>query len=150
MLNQSADYALRAVLFVAQPRRRRSCPTSTIARATGIPRNYLGKVLHALVEAGVLLSVRGPQGGFRLAAPASELTLADVAAPFHKLRQRRVCLLGSRPCDATRPCAAHHHWQHAADEITSFFRTTTIAAMLGGEPKPHQLQNGVPDDNAAG
>ena len=143
MLNQSADYALRAVLFVAQPRGRRSCPTSAIARATGIPRNYLGKVLHALVEAGVLLSVRGPHGGFRLAAPTSELTLADVAAPFHKLRVRRVCLLGNRPCDGTKPCAAHQHWQQAMDEITSFFKTTTIAALLGGEPAPHHPQNGV-------
>lgn len=130
MLNQSADYALRAVLFIAQPRARRSCTASSIAKATGVPRNYLGKVLHALVSAGVLASVRGPRGGFRLAMDASKLTVADIAAPFQRMPQRRICLLGDRPCDAAQPCVAHQQWQSAADQVTGLFRTTTIDAML--------------------
>lgn len=144
MLNQSADYALRAVLCVAQQDDRRSCTTSAIAGATGIPRNYLGKVLHALVGAGVLVSVRGPRGGFRLAKPASETTLADVAAPFQTMPKRSMCLLGNRPCDASNPCIAHRKWQDAADEVTSFFSRTSITAMLaGGATTAHSTNRSV-------
>lgn len=134
MLNQSADYALRAVLFVAQADTRRSCTATAIATAIGVPRNYLGKVLHTLAHAGVLTSVRGPQGGFKLALDARELTLEDVVGPFQRLPERRTCLLGNRACDATTPCAAHRHWQEVAGKVTSFFRTTTIAGMLEGIP----------------
>jgi Rrf2 family transcriptional regulator, iron-sulfur cluster assembly transcription factor len=134
LLNQSADYALRAVLFVAQTDARRSCNASAISKAIGVPRNYLGKVLHALTHAGVLQSVRGPQGGFRLAHDAERLTVADVVEPFQRLPQRRICLLGDRACDSSAPCVAHQHWQRITGEVTSFFRTTTIAALLSGAP----------------
>ncbi|HUF51285.1 MAG TPA: Rrf2 family transcriptional regulator [Longimicrobiales bacterium] len=134
MLNQSADYAVRAVLFVAQRDSGRSCTAGVIARAIGVPRNYLGKVLHALATARVLTSVRGPRGGFRLARSADELTLADVAGPFQRLPERTVCLLGDRSCDPAHPCGSHAQWQSMADQMTAFFRTTTISALLGGAP----------------
>jgi Rrf2 family protein len=135
VLNQSADYALRAVLFVAQGDGRRSHTASLIARSTGVPRNYLGKVLHALTYAGVLTSVRGPHGGFRLATDAGRLTLADVVGPFQRLPERRTCLLGNRACGEA-PCASHQQWQRVADEVSSFFTTTTIAGMLNhGTPE---------------
>jgi Rrf2 family iron-sulfur cluster assembly transcriptional regulator len=133
VLNQSADYALRAVLFVAQLDGRRACTASTIARALGVPRNYLGKVLHALTQAGVLRSVRGPRGGFRLNGSAAQLTVADVAGPFHRLPERRMCLLGNRPCNSASPCASHQRWQNMSDQITDFFRNTTIAALLAAQ-----------------
>lgn len=134
LLNQSSDYALRAVLFLAQRDGRKACPAKAIAKATGIRPNYLGKVLHALVSAGVLTSVRGPQGGFRLAVAAAELTLEDIAGPFQRLPERSMCLLGDRLCDAANPCVSHQHWQNIADQVTSFFRTTTIAALLTSVP----------------
>lgn len=148
MLNQSADHALRAVLCLAQPDGRRSKTASSIARATGIPGSYLAKLLPELVHAGVLASVRGPRGGYRLAAPASELTLADVTRPFQKIPRRKTCLLGNRPCDAANPCAAHRQWQHAADQIVSFFSNTSIAAMLSGNGEALERASIRPSDDA--
>jgi Rrf2 family protein len=147
VLNQSADYALRAVMFMAQGDGKRSCSATVIAKALGVPRNYLGKILHALTHAGVLTSVRGPQGGFRLARAARQLTLADVVAPFQRLPGRRTCLLGNRACNAAAPCAAHHNWQHVADQVTTFFRTTTIARMLiGSGPQREETTVTIPGD----
>jgi Rrf2 family transcriptional regulator, iron-sulfur cluster assembly transcription factor len=130
MLNQSADYAIRAVLYVAQHTDEGSCSADVIAEATGVPRNYLGKVLHALTHARVLTSVRGPNGGFRLAQAAAELSLADVIEPFQKLPARRTCLRGNRPCDPDDPCASHRRWQDVEAQVTSFFRETTIGVLL--------------------
>ena len=137
MLNQSADHALRAVLFVAGHHEGQPCSAAAIAQALGVPRNYLGKVLHALSSAHVLTSTRGLHGGFRLAAGSDVLTLADVIAPFQRLPRRQLCLLGNRPCDAANPCGTHGRWQGMADQVTAFFGATTIADLLQGEDVQH-------------
>jgi len=134
MLNQSADYALRAVLYLAQHANGRSSSAEAIATAIGVPRNYLGKVLNTLAHARLLDAVRGPRGGFRLALRPDEMTLAQVVEPFQRLPARRVCLLGDRPCDASRPCNAHRHWQSVSESVTGFFRNTSVAEMLDPVP----------------
>ena len=141
MLNRTADHALRAVMFVAQRGEQRACSSSEIAKALGLPRNYLGKVLYALTGAGVLVSVRGPRGGFRIAQSASAITLADVAAPFQRPVARRICLQANRPCDPAHACSSHRMWQAAADQVSAFFRNTTIAHLLEdpGTAAPHSL-----------
>jgi Rrf2 family protein len=132
MLNQSADHALRAVLFVARQPDDMRCSADHIAASIGVPRNYLGKVLHTLTHAGVLESVRGPRGGFRLAVPAASLSLAAVVEPFQRLPERRACLLGNGACDPSSPCESHAQWQNMSDRLTEFFQATTIHAMLSG------------------
>lgn len=132
MVNQSADHAIRAVLFVARNDTACPCSADQIAAAIGVPRNYLGKLLHTLAQVGVLSSVRGPRGGFRLAVPAAELTLAAVMEPFQKLPERRACLLGNGACDPANPCESHEQWQAMTDRVTVFFQGTTVAAMLAG------------------
>jgi Rrf2 family protein len=134
MLNQSADYALRAVLFLARSEAGGTRSADVIARSLGVPRNYMGKVLNALAHAGALESVRGPRGGFRLASDALQRTVASVIEPFQRLADRHVCLLGDRPCDATRPCDVHQRWRRMEDPVTAFFRHTTIAALLAPAP----------------
>src|SRR5258708_958355 len=50
----------------------------TIAREHGIPERFLLKVLNPLVSAGILSSLKGPHGGYRLARTASDITLLEV------------------------------------------------------------------------
>lgn len=133
MLSQTAEYALRAVLFVAEHEAEEgSIRVGRMADALGIPANYLAKTLHALARAGVLTSGRGPTGGFRLAAPAGETTLGEVVAPFDQIEQRRQCLLGNPVCSDRHACAAHVHWKQVADKLAEFFSTTTVADLRGG------------------
>jgi len=53
-------------------------PSHLIARKRAIPERFLLKVLKPLVSAQILLSVKGPNGGYRLARPASDITLLEV------------------------------------------------------------------------
>src|SRR5690606_6227227 len=67
MLSDTAEYALRATLYIAQHANdTRLVRTDETAQALGVPRNYLSKILHVLARHGVLSSTRGPLGGFRL------------------------------------------------------------------------------------
>ena len=76
-VNAKVDYALRALaeLAVAEPG-----PTNAeaIARAQGIPPKFLENILLELRHAGLVISQRGAEGGYRLGLPANEITLADV------------------------------------------------------------------------
>jgi len=106
-----------------------------LAAATDVPENYLRKVLHELVRAGVLTSVRGKGGGFRLAVPADRLTLLRVVSRFDSLTERRRCLLGRSECSDTEPCPVHAHWKVLAQQIASFFDTTTVADVVADEKR---------------
>jgi len=132
MLSQTSEHALRAVLYLARQPENTSVPADVIARALGAPPKYLAKTLNVLAKQGVLSSMRGPTGGFRLAVRADALTLARVVQPFDDSRNSGMCLLGGRPCDAREPCAAHANWTAIAEQVWAPLETSTVAELLNG------------------
>jgi len=138
MLNQSAEYALRAVALIASRDREAPSRAKDLAAELGVPANYLSKILHQLASAGVLISRRGRQGGFLLAEPASRLRLARVVEPFEELAQYRACLMGRPTCSARGACAAHHEWKPIAAAVLRFLQRTSVAqlAQRGGATVP--------------
>ncbi|HUH13049.1 MAG TPA: Rrf2 family transcriptional regulator [Longimicrobiales bacterium] len=131
-MSRSAEYALRAVLFIAQRPEGSPHRANEVAKALEVPRNYLQKVLHTLAKHGVLRSVRGPAGGFSLSEPPERLALRAVVDPFDSGPERRLCLLGRLDCCDDNPCSAHGQWSGVAEQVGSFFRDTTVADLLGG------------------
>lgn len=147
-ISSTTQYAIRAVLFVAEHSGDRPLRVEAIAEALQVPRNYLSKTLHLLAREGVLRSERGRGGGFRLGADASALTLAAVAAPFGDLASRH-CLLGRSACGWRSPCAVHARWEEISNALQEFFQRTTIADLQGEIAKrpgtaPHLDGPGVP------
>ena len=130
MLSQTAEYALRTVLYLAARQGDGLSRVGDIAEELGIPKNYLSKTLHVLARAGVLYSSRGKNGGFRLAQPADKLTLAEVVAPFNGPTGTRICLLGRTACSDSDPCPAHGRWKSVSMEVSTFFRETLVSDLL--------------------
>ena len=135
MLSQTAEYALRAVLYLAEPRHAGPVRVEAIGRALDIPASYLSKTLATLVRAGILRSTRGPHGGFRLAVAPQDVRLSRVIAPFDDLGARRHCLLGHPACSDDGACSAHDAWKQTAALVERFFRTTTVADLGGTNVK---------------
>jgi Rrf2 family protein len=77
-ISAKADYAVRAAVELAAATDDRPVKAERIANAQGIPLNFLENILGELRHAGVVRSHRGADGGFRLAKPAKEITVADV------------------------------------------------------------------------
>ena len=77
-ISAKADYAVRAVAELAAADGEKPVKAERIATAQGIPLNFLENILGELRHAGVVRSHRGAEGGFRLAKPAEEVTVADV------------------------------------------------------------------------
>ena len=130
MLSQTAEYALRTVLYLATTDQAELSNVSDIAERLDIPRNYLSKTLHQLARAGVLTSTRGKHGGFRLTKPPSRLSLAEVVAPFDGPTGARICLLGRAACSDSDPCPAHGRWKSVSNEVSTFFRETKVSDLL--------------------
>ena len=128
MLNQTVEYALRAVIYVARDQSV-SFRAADVAAGIDAPRNYVAKILSQLARVGILESVRGPSGGFRLAAPPTTVRLADVVAAFRGSAEQR-CLLGHGICGSNPSCGAHRRWAPIARTLDHFFADTTIADML--------------------
>src|ERR1700682_3225833 len=77
-LTRASSYALHAVAYMAGQKKEGPTASHIIAQKRGIPERFLLKVLKPLVSAQVLFSVKGPNGGYRLARPASEITILEI------------------------------------------------------------------------
>lgn len=132
-LPQTAEYALRAVCYIAEHEAAGPVPGPAVAAALGAPTNYLSKLLHQLGALGVLGSVRGVHGGYRLGLPADQILLAVIVRPFLPEVEHR-CIMGHARCRDDQPCGAHERWKDVKDRAAAFFEELTIADLLTGQP----------------
>ena len=142
ILSQTAIYALKATLSLAGSDATGPITVDEIARRMDVPRNYLSKILHALARGGVLVSTRGPGGGFRLAHPANEITLSAVIRHFNDSPSDSSCLLGRTECSDSDPCAAHAQWKDVATAVRNFFDKTSIAELAKDQSLAKTLHTG--------
>ncbi len=77
-ISAKVDYAVRATIELAATADAGPVRAEQVATAQGIPLNFLENILGELRHAGIVRSQRGPEGGFRLAKPADQVTIADV------------------------------------------------------------------------
>jgi Rrf2 family protein len=128
MFSQTVEYALRAVVFLAQqsPSAR---TTEQIALATKVQQAYLAKVLQKLVHAGVLRSQRGVGGGISLLRPLDEINLLDVVNAVDPIKRIQKCPL-DLASHGVKLCPLHKRLDNALAMVEKAFRDTTLAELL--------------------
>lgn len=128
MVSQTSRYALRTLGYlVARPDQR--VPGGEIAAATGIPSNYLSKVLAQLRKHGLLESEKGWGGGFRVREESLDLPIRNVVRIFDGEGadpDRRGCVFGLPECDANHPCPLHAYWEQVGKTMTEMIDRTVI------------------------
>jgi len=79
-LTLASVYALHALAYMAEQKHDRPIASHHIAEAQGVPERFLLKVLKPLVTAdpAILLSIKGPNGGYRLARPAADINFLEI------------------------------------------------------------------------
>ncbi len=132
MLSKTAEHALRAMIFLARQDQDQLTSAEAIAKGVGAPQNYLGKTLGSLVSHGIVSSSPGRNGGFRLAMPADELTIARVVDAVDPPAAQRTCLMGGRLCTEDEPCEAHLRWKVVLDLFRGHIESVTVADLLFG------------------
>ena len=139
ILSQTAVYALRACLTLADSQDDGPVTVDEIFTRLSVPRNYLSKILHALAREDILSSTRGPGGGFQLSRPATSLTLAEVIRPFDDLPVDAGCILGRSRCSDADPCPAHDRWKEVSNSVRDFFNKTTLADLSNPGSMEHLI-----------
>jgi Rrf2 family protein len=91
-----------------------------------LPGPYLAKILQNLVQAGILESVRGPRGGFRLARPAQEVTVGDVVEALEGPGYLHGCVMGFAHCSSENPCPMHEAWSRVKAQMNASMTQATI------------------------
>ncbi|MCC5950056.1 MAG: Rrf2 family transcriptional regulator [Nitriliruptoraceae bacterium] len=130
-LGRRADYAIRATLHLAGVAAGdERVKSRVIAEAMEIPASYVAPILAELAKAGIVDSVAGPQGGYRLARSAGDLTLAEVVAAVELEATPPRCILRGGPCRWDDMCAVHVPWLRATDAIAAELESTTFAEVL--------------------
>lgn len=129
MFSTTCEYALRALVRIAQIPNGTAVLGRDLARDAEIPANYLSKILLALRNAGVLSTARGTGGGYRLRKPADEIRLIDIVELFDGTRARPSCLLGLKDCSDESPCSAHYLWRDVRAAYVHFLESSTLAGI---------------------
>jgi Rrf2 family protein len=137
MFSQTAEYALRAVVYLAS-RRGEPCTVQQIAEVTRVPAGYLSKVMQSLSRSDVVSSQRGLHGGFVLTVPTDALTVYDVVQAVDPIRRITSCPLDLK--GHAKLCPLHRRLDSAIAMIEKALKETTIAELLL-EPDPRR---GIP------
>ena len=135
VISQTSEYALRAATFLAEREAQGPVDVTVLADALAVPKNYLSKTLGQLSRTGVLESIRGKNGGFRLARPGREIALYEVVEPFERFESTRRCILGQSECSEQGACPAHAAWRAIGERIVRFLRRTTLADLATGRTR---------------
>lgn len=135
MISPTAEYALRAVVAIAQGGGN-AVVTATLVEMTKVPPGYLPKVLQTLRRGGLVQSKRGLGGGFTLARAPEQMTVLDVVSVVDPIKRIDRCPLdiGSH---GTTLCPLHKRLDQAAEMVEKSFDSTTIAELLEGSDGGH-------------
>jgi len=137
MLSQTVEYALRAVVHLADetPQAR---TTQQISEATQVPKPYLSKVLQSLCRSGIVRSQSGIGGGMSLARSPEELTILEVVNAVDPIVRIETCPLGLKT-HGRRLCPLHRRLDNALALLQESFGGTTLAQLMNQPDAPHPL-----------
>lgn len=134
----TSQYALRALAHIAANEGKDAVLGKRISKETGIPSNYLSKILIGLNNAGIVSASRGTGGGYRLTSSPASITLDRIVGVFDRDVVNPCCLLGyKRPCSDENACSAHFAWKDTRAALTAFLSTTSLAD-ISAEGKPRK------------
>ena len=138
-LTQFSDYALRTVLYLgANPSR--LVPITEVAEAYQISYHHLTKVATSLIELGVVKSVRGRNGGLRLAVSAEEINIGVLVRQTEPDMALVECFNSSTDqCPITRECRLRVALQQALQAFLAVLDEYTLADFLGSAPRQERL-----------
>src|SRR6478735_5229072 len=153
MFSTKAEYGIRVMVELARQRGEEPMPLAEIAERGELPLAYLEHLVARLRKAGLVTSRRGSRGGYLLARPAGEITMAEVVealegsiAPIECITEASdgsiVCTRESGRAGSQSVCPTKLLWTRVRFSIVHTLRETTLADLLrsSGRPAPQELE----------
>jgi len=126
-ITRQADYAVRAVHYLAQLGTEQRAATSQIAQEQRIPPSFLAKIVSQLSVAGLLQTSRGARGGVSLARPADQISLLEVVEAIDGPILLNECVADhGGTCIFGEDCPMRPVWCDAQVELVDRLKATTF------------------------
>lgn len=142
-LSTRGDYGVRVVLELARAGRGAQLPAAELADRCKVPQKYLGHLLLDLKAHGIVKSMRGPQGGFSLGRPASEITVGEVVrvmdgplAPIQCASRTAFARCPQDRCQSEETCVLRGLWLEVRDAISAIVDTVSFADLAARPGTP--------------
>jgi Rrf2 family protein len=135
-ITRQADYAVRAVLYLARLGTDHRAATSQIAQEQQIPPSFLAKIVSQLSVAGLLQTSRGARGGVSLARSPENISLLEVVEAIDGPIMLNECVSGNGVCVFGDTCPMRPVWCDAQAELVQHLRGTNFSQFLQLEPRP--------------
>jgi Rrf2 family protein len=152
-LSEGVEWGIHCATLLAVLPPGTALPAGRLAEFHGVPTAYLAKHLQAMSRAGLLESVPGARGGYRLARPAGSIPMLDVVEaidgvePAFRCSEIRRRGPTARPAREYRvPCAIHAAMNRADDAWRNELRATSIAdlvAYVARDASPKAIEQGI-------
>jgi Rrf2 family protein len=126
-ITRQADYALRAIHYLAQLEPNQRAATSQIAQDRQIPPSFLAKIISQLSIAGLIYTSRGARGGVSLARPPAEINVLEVVEAIDGPISLNECTFSPNACPFLGDCSIHEVWSETQSTLVTKLRTTSFA-----------------------
>ena len=136
-ITRQADYAVRAVVYLAQLGSDQRAATSQIAEEQQIPPSFLAKIVSQLSVAGLLQTSRGARGGVSLARSPEQISLLEVVEAIDGPILLNECVSNSGICTFGDTCPMRPVWCDAQAELVGRLKDTTFNNLVSGNGSSH-------------
>ncbi len=128
-ITRQADYALRAMLYLANLEPAHRAATSQIAASKKIPPSFLAKIISQLSIAGLIHTSRGARGGVTLARAPKDISVLEVVEAIDGPISLNECTLSPDGCPFSEDCPIHDLWCSTQSELVDKLRQTSFASF---------------------
>ncbi|MFT3677631.1 MAG: Rrf2 family transcriptional regulator [Chitinophagaceae bacterium] len=130
MFSKTCEYAIRAMLFIAQKTKEGDrIGIKDIAKGIDSPEHFIAKILQDLSRKGLLQSAKGPTGGFYLNDVSMKQSLADIVKAVDGDKIFQGCGLGLKQCSEALPCPIHHEFKRVRKQLFQMLERAKVGTF---------------------
>lgn len=135
-VKKSTAYALHALLYMVRHSTQLPATTATIAKAEGIPHDYLAKIFQQLVKARFVKTVKSKSRGYVFVRPPEEISLLELFEAVEGGPLFNDCFLRHCECGGTKEnCRIYSVWANATKRVEALLEETTVATAAWNHPE---------------
>ena len=132
-ITNQADYALRAMLYLARLGYGKRAPSNVIAEEMSMSRIFLSRINTQLVNARLITTWRGARGGVALTRPPAEISVYDVLTAVEGPVRLVGCIDDPDCCPFSETCPLHKFWIRTEQVLTNQLKSTSLQDLIADE-----------------
>ena len=126
----ACEYAIRAMLYLANKESKDLVQTKDIATFGEIPKPFLQKILNKLAKSSLIIAVRGINGGVKLSKPAKDISLLEIIEAIEGRIFFNQCFFEPDFCHRTNWCSVHAVWSEAQNTVRKILKSKSLEYLV--------------------